>query len=125
MADWTSTTTTTWEPDWMRSTTRDRLAACRAVHAAPGRPGREKASSAAHPGEKIVPAMRNFRYAEDATEREHGSHPGERVVPEAGNGALVRRMSRDASPAEAKGLRASRNGLLSVLRSWVRAARHS
>ncbi len=88
MADWTSTTTTTWEPDWMRSTTRDRLAACRAVHAAPGRPGREKASSAAHPGEKIVPAMRNFRYAEDATERGTAATLASGSSPKPGTGPL-------------------------------------
>lgn len=57
MADWTSTTTTTLQPEWMRSTTRDRLAACRAAHA----PSVDVAG-VVHPGERILPpSMSDFR----------------------------------------------------------------
>ncbi|MDT0140197.1 hypothetical protein [Acidovorax sp. PRC11] len=58
MADWTTTTVTTWEPEWMRSTTRQRLAACRAA-----RSSGADAAGAVHPGERIVPPpMPDFRY---------------------------------------------------------------
>ncbi|MFD2298383.1 hypothetical protein QRO11_12115 [Paracidovorax citrulli] len=55
MADWTSATTTVSEPEWMRSTTRDRLAACRAVHAPRAVPA--------------APPMPDFRYPTRATAR--------------------------------------------------------
>ena len=58
MADWTSTTTTVLGPEWMRSTTQQRLAVCRTVHAP------------VHPGDRVVPPpMSDFLYLEGAPDR--------------------------------------------------------